>query len=193
MKTQESTDLELIEKISAGDEVAISQFFQEFFPKIRREVASRVFHHYRNDFDEITSIVCLRLLESFRSGRFQPGSKQSLYGYMVGVIRNVINKFATDKIRYDRMVYMDSILNLEIDEDNTVENEEKIEMIKKAMAIIPEEYRTILLLRYFEKYKVADIAEMLEMPREKVYDLLKYGITLLRKSFVELGFVEDVK
>ncbi|HZP81220.1 MAG TPA: sigma-70 family RNA polymerase sigma factor [Chthonomonadaceae bacterium] len=65
--------------------------------------------------------------------------------------------------------------------DECVENSER-ESLRKTLALLPEEYRLALHLRYYEEWPVARIADFLSVPITTVKWRLHHGRALLRRQ-----------
>jgi len=66
-------------------------------------------------------------------------------------------------------------------DDATVAREER-ERIRSAVAALPERYRVVIVLRYFNELSVAEIAAIIRRPGSTVAVQLLRGRALLRQA-----------
>lgn len=62
------------------------------------------------------------------------------------------------------------------------------ELVAKALDLLPEKYRTILVLRFFEERTYEEIADILKIPMGTVATLVFRAKDRLRKILVEKGY-----
>jgi RNA polymerase sigma-70 factor, ECF subfamily len=66
--------------------------------------------------------------------------------------------------------------------EQTVEREQIYDRIRRAIAQLPPEQKTVLLLKEYEGYKFHEISEMLECPVSTVKSRMYYALDGLRKA-----------
>ena len=68
--------------------------------------------------------------------------------------------------------------------------QEKDRGVRTAVLALPEKYRTVIYLHYFEGYPVAELARLLHRPESTVKTWLRRGRDVLRERLDEEGGVE---
>ena len=77
---------------------------------------------------------------------------------------------------WKKSVPLDTFLNMEYRLD-----EESREVFKEVMAL-PEKYKDVIYLHYYEGYSAAEIGQILGKKENTIYSLLSRGRSLLKKS-----------
>jgi RNA polymerase sigma-70 factor (ECF subfamily) len=72
--------------------------------------------------------------------------------------------------------------------DRILEHKEYRELVQQAIDALPEKYRIVIILRYFEAYSCEQIAEILSCPVGTVYSRLFRAHEKLRKQLKSMGF-----
>ena len=66
--------------------------------------------------------------------------------------------------------------------DDTAVTDEQAEMVRRAVAQLPEHYRSVVVLRHYEDLKFREIAEVLEVPEGTVKSRMAEALSLLNQS-----------
>jgi RNA polymerase sigma-70 factor (ECF subfamily) len=61
-----------------------------------------------------------------------------------------------------------------------------------ALQALPEEQRTVIIMKEYEGLKFREIAEVLELPENTVKSRLYYGLRALRKFFLTTNLKREV-
>ena len=95
-------------------------------------------------------------------------------------INRILINTALDYLRKSsRIVYCDKIFkNVELIEDN---NSELIESVDN----LPEDLKTVIILKYFHGYTINEVSEILEISVPTVKNRLHKALNFLRKEFKE--------
>ncbi|MCD6506639.1 sigma-70 family RNA polymerase sigma factor [Candidatus Poribacteria bacterium] len=72
--------------------------------------------------------------------------------------------------------------------DRILERKEYRELVRQAIDNLPQKYRIVIILRYFEAYSCEQIAEILSCPVGTVYSRLFRAHEKLRKRLKSIGF-----
>lgn len=65
------------------------------------------------------------------------------------------------------------------------ESEYRVELVRRALGMIPAEQREVLVLKIYQGQKFAEIAEIIGVPLSTVKSRLYYGLSNMRKLFKE--------
>ncbi len=185
---QLSRDKRLAKQILAGDEQALRQFFDEYFPRLYRYAH----HRLRNpsDVDDVVQIVlaqAARRLETYRA-------ESTLLTWLVQICRHEISRQLHESTRDADMMspfLNDELLravveSIEVDGGSTPEADnrriEMISLIQFAMDQLPERYASALELKYIEGFSSKEIADRMQISDEATQSLLARA----RRAFKEV-------
>lgn len=76
--------------------------------------------------------------------------------------------------------------------DELYQQQEKTEMVLSALQQIPEEQRTVIIMKEYEGLKFREIADILEESESTVKSRLYYGLKALRKLFLNNDLKSEV-
>lgn len=86
----------------------------------------------------------------------------------------------------------DDILHSIVDAGEDVEKENDTQYLRKhllqAMDQMPQKYKDILVLRFFEEKEYREISDILQKPAGSVATLINRAKTQLKKEFIKLGY-----
>ncbi len=74
---------------------------------------------------------------------------------------------------------------------SVMEEREKAELVRTALQKLPEQYRSVVVLRHFEGLKFREIAEVLEIPEGTVKSRMVEGLSLLSESLTRAFRAEE--
>ncbi|RDY26211.1 sigma-70 family RNA polymerase sigma factor [Romboutsia weinsteinii] len=95
----------------------------------------------------------------------------------------IVSNCAIDYIRKNKK-YVTSSEDIELDDLIGYDKYEDIDL-QRALDLLPEKYRTIVILRYFEDMKIADIAKMLDENENTIKTRLYNALDKLKISISE--------
>ena len=182
-------DLELAERIVAGDGEALETFYQRYFTRLYRFVYYQVggSHDDAQDVLQDALIGALKSLPSYRGD-------SSLYSWLCGV---AWNKAADFRRREYRMAQVEKRSIKEMCETQPLEassspdtallQQEKSEQVHETLQMLPEHYRQVLVLKYAEGLPVADIAEIMQRTFKSTESLLTRARSAFRKSYATVA------
>ena len=190
------SDQELVQKTLEGDTDAFSVLVQRYQkqiysltyrltndPEDARDLAQEVFIHI------------FRVLDKFDQDR-------KFFSWMYKVATNVCYN-ALRRSKKDQAVALDDkvieitpfVASSEALPEEYYERRETQELVRKAVAQLPEKYRLPLVLRYLEDMSYKEIAEHMELPVTTIETRLYRGKSLLQKRLQVLekgGLVHEV-
>ncbi|MEJ2703436.1 MAG: sigma-70 family RNA polymerase sigma factor [Sedimentisphaerales bacterium] len=167
-------DGELIAR-ARRDPAAFVQLYRKHYDAVFRYCVHRLFE--RLTAEDVTSDVFLKVVESF--GSFKGGERQ-FCNWLYKIATNAVNQHLRKASRRS------SLLNdaRERTHDQTAdggESVEKIALLRNAMRSLKPRYQTIITLRFFEKMKLAEIAEVLGSRPGTVRSQLARALARLRR------------
>lgn len=185
---QLTRDKRLAADIVAGDERALRQFVDEYFPRLYRYARQRL----RNaaDVDDVVQIVlaqAARRLETYRG-------EATLLTWLIRICRHEISRqLQRDTRDSDLMVPFlnDDLLrsvveSIEVEGGSTPESDsrrlELITLIQTALDQLPERYASALEMKYIEGLNSLEIARLMQISDEATQSLLARA----RRAFKEV-------
>ena len=82
------------------------------------------------------------------------------------------------------------------DESSSAEDDlyqgEVVETVRRALKLIPEDQRTVIIMKEYQGLKFREIAEILQEPLNTVKSRMYYGIKALRKALIDLDIDKEV-
>lgn len=182
-------DEELIENILSGK----TQLYEEIIKRYQNKVYSTVFS-YTRDYEEakdLTQEIFIKIYNNLPN--FKNKSQFSTYLYRVAVNRCI------DWTRKKRLKTVSAMLFQEDDEIEIYEyiadlscnpeeillKEENGNIIREEINNLPEIYRTVMIMFYFQDFSPQEIADILEIPRKTVDTRLYRARNMLRAKFTQ--------
>lgn len=177
----QSLSPDIIHKAAAGD----IQAFEEVYKTASSFVYNVALRDARNreDAQEITQEVFLKVFKSLRNFRFQSSFKTWLYRITVNTTLNVLKKTAYDR-RRQFSYHENSTTGLpgpaEAVETSLEQRDQKVQVDKMLEALNPE-YRTCIILRELQGLRYNEIAQTLKININTVRSRLKRAREILLK------------
>jgi RNA polymerase sigma-70 factor (ECF subfamily) len=182
-------DQELLRQLAKGNEAAFGACYERY-----QGLLYRFAWHMsgnRASAEEITQEVFLRLIENPRN--YDP-AKGPLAGYLFGIARNLIRRqMESSRVALpleDELLFGDdaepaaeSQLLSELDQ------QEKLECLRKSVLALPEPYREALVLCDLEEMSYPDAAAVLQCPPGTVASRLHRARAMLKMRLREMGCV----
>jgi RNA polymerase sigma-70 factor, ECF subfamily len=171
-------DEELVTAAIRGDRLALQQLL-----KLEKEKLYRMAYTYvKNEEDalEIFQQTVLQAIESVHQ------VKEPAY-FSTWITKICINKSLKLLKKKKKLVVMD-----EIEERRTASASVDIAQqldVANALGLLPDKYKTALMLRFYQDFTVRQIADVLECPEGTVKTLIHRGLALLKKDLK--GVYED--
>lgn len=168
------TDSQLIDR-AHSDTAAFVQLYRGHYEAVFRYCVHRLFE--RHAAEDVTSEVFLKVVESFHG--FEGNSRQ-FRTWLYRIATNAVNDYLRKTAR--RSVLLKAACE---QPDNEVadcrESSEKLAVLKQAMLSLKPRYQTIIALRFFEDFKLTEIAEVLGSSPGTVRSQLSRALAKLRK------------
>ena len=187
------TDIELVQKFQREHDLAAFEQLVERHSDRAYQLAYSILQN-RQDAEEVVQDAFLRIYRSL--GNFRGDAQFTTWMYRI-VVNLCNNKFRWNKVRgINRTISIDAPLpNAEGDESLRLElpsseapPEEQLafaelrERVEKAMAQLPESYRTAVMLRNVQQLDYEEIAKILDCAVGTVKSRINRGRELLRQA-----------
>lgn len=188
----DKSDLEVIERVLAGDIEAFSAIIEKYQDRVFRYAYFRVYNY--DEALDITQEVFLMAMEALRSFRREAKFSTWLFSIMVNYCKNFRKK--RDRFPSVALSRSDGGDEFEIpipDERQTPEDDvitgDTLRIVKEELYALPDDYKEILVLRDIEGLPYGDIARVLGIHLSNVKVRIHRGRELLKKRLAERGLL----
>lgn len=180
---RDRSDEELIDSVLKGNirdfDALIERWQKPLFNFVMR---------FMNSEEEARDACQDTFVNAYRNlAKFKKQSRFSSWLFKIAINRcnTLLRKRKRWKMFFDPMgdkeEYIDRLAE-DFSAEQTVEREQIYERIRKAIAQLPPEQKTVLLLKEYEGYKFHEISEMLDCPVSTVKSRMYYALDGLRKA-----------
>ncbi len=183
------TDQELITGILKRDK----QVIQFLVNKYHKQVIKTAFHLLQNmdDAEDLAQDVCIEILESAESFKGASSLSTWIYRLTVNKSLNFIRKNKRKQlVRQFESFFRkgDGNVNATIKEpsehDKTFENNERKQILEKAINSLPENQKTAFILSKYEELSYKEITEIMNLSLASVESLLQRAKKKLQKVLI---------
>ena len=182
-------DEELIESILSGK----TQLYEEIIKRYQNKVYSTVYS-YTRDYEEakdLTQEIFIKIYNNLPN--FKNKSQFSTYLYRVAVnrcidwtrkrrLKTVSAMFFQEE---DEIEIYEYIADLSNNPEEILLKEEDGNILREVINNLPEIYRTVMIMFYFQDFSPQEIADILEIPRKTVDTRLYRARNMLRTKFTQ--------
>lgn len=177
------SDLARCEKLSDGDLVKIilgqnPDAYRILFKRYEKSLYIYIFHMVRNK-EEVEDLLQNVFTKTFKSlDRFDTERKFSSWIYRIAhneAVNFIKRKSKRHLVSWEDVSTSKDKLDLSVDAENVADifmRKEISSEIDKALEAIPEKYKKILMMRYFEEYSYQKIGKILGKPVNTVGTLI---------------------
>lgn len=177
-------DALLIRRIKQGDEAAFDALVRRHYNNIYAFCCRRCGDPDRAA--DLTQEVFLRLVRSVP--RYSPTGKFS--NYLLTIAVNVCNDDHRRK-RADELPLSDTVAASQAPEKEVLRASGE-DAVRRALAALPDEQRSTLILRYWHDLKLRDIAKITGVPTATAKSRLRLGMAKMKSSLEKEGIdLED--
>ncbi|MFT8315982.1 MAG: sigma-70 family RNA polymerase sigma factor [Clostridium sp.] len=127
--------------------------------------------HNSTEVDDVFQEVFLKLLQNKAKTTFESDEHEKAW-----IIRVTINK-CKDVLKSFWKKNIDSIENMELPFEDKAEND-----LMQVVLTLPEKYKNVIYLYYYEDYTVPEIAKMLKKNENTIYSNLRRAKALIKKK-----------
>jgi len=152
--------------------VSLRTLYQDYMPSVYRMAYSYLKNHH--DSEDVVQEAFLRLAQSGK--RFH--DKRQVQAWLIVTAANLSKDLLRRSSRKE--------LPLEQAERVAVPGQQ-ISSLQEAIQSLPNKYKTVIYLHYFEDYSIAEISKLLHRPENTVKTWLRRGRDCLRDSLGEEG------
>jgi len=186
----DNSDLEIVDRVLAGEVDAFSVIISRYQDKIFRYVYSQV-----NSYDEavdLTQEILVVVFESLRSFR----REAKLYTWIFSIMVNFCKNYRKKRRRFNTVPLESATGGYEIQIPDTRHDPEKelvdsdsLRIVKEELFQLPDDYKEILILRDIEGLPYNDISSILGIHLSNVKVRIHRGREMLRRRLKERGLI----
>jgi RNA polymerase sigma-70 factor (ECF subfamily) len=178
-------DLKIIESCLLGDTKVFSRLIDNY-----KNMVYNLAYRMSNNSQEAEDISQEAFLHAFQSlARFNPSYKFStwLYQITLNIIRDKFKRKEIDYVSLDTPVETDDSefyhqpADFTNNPEQIIDQQEKAQVIQKAILSLPLKYREIIVLRYLQDLSYIEISNILKLPSGTVKIRLYRAREQLRK------------
>lgn len=174
------TDQDLLIKEACSDSAAFAQLYRLHYDGIFRYCARRLFN--RHTAEDVTSIVFFKVMRTI--GSFD-GNAKDFRNWLYRIATNAVNDhLRSAKRRADaiRNIALEQGSDHTLDAESNTERQEKVLPVKQALLTLKPKQQTVITLRFFEKLRLTEIAEILGQNPATTRSQLSRALSSLRKK-----------
>lgn len=188
----DSNDLEIIDRVLAGDIQAFSAIIEKYQNMVFRYVYSQ-FNNYDEAMD-ITQEIFIMVIEALPGFRKESKFSTWLYSIMVNYCKNQRKKQSRYSTVPLNIVRDDNEYDIQIPDEREnpeeqVIRDESLRIIKEEIQLLPDDYREILVMRDVQGMSYNDISDILDIGLSNVKVRIHRGRELLKNRLHERGLV----
>ncbi|MDR1518732.1 MAG: RNA polymerase sigma factor [Planctomycetota bacterium] len=196
IKRHAAQGAELLAKIAKGDEKALEEFYEIYFPRLYRFVFYRVGQDHHHS-EEVVHDTFMEAVE--KAGQFNP-SRGSVESWLITMSRNRIRSINAIMIRPRKYEQSWNLMDGKFDNlladmnrnnlpDAALENDYLRTLIAAIMGSIPREYSSLLEMKYISNLSVHDISQTVHKTEKAVESKLTRARAAFRDAFKTLSAV----
>lgn len=173
-------DSTLIDRLFAHDRRALSGFYREFAPQLRRFISSKI--HAPEDVEEILQDTLFSFLEGLRDFRKESSIRTFLFSICQHKIIDHYRKKKLKHMVFSQMPQLESLVSPLLGPEETLDVALVKEKITNVFSRMLPMYRQVLILKYWDHASVGEIARKLSISFKSAESRLFRA----RRTFVEL-------
>jgi RNA polymerase sigma-70 factor (ECF subfamily) len=175
-------DEDIIRKILKGDYELYSEIIDRYSNKVYSTAYS--YTHNQEEAKDLVQEILIKVYNSLKS--FKAESKFSTWLYRISVnscidwTRRKKSKAIMTAWSFEDVNILDSIASDAEGPEEMVLKQEHKEAVRNTVSNLPEIYKTVLILYYFEELQVQEICNILDCPRKTIETRLYRAKNILK-------------
>ncbi len=170
------SDLELVEKVKAGDRKAFSELVRRHQRSVLR--LSLRFVKDMDTAEDVTQEAFIKAYEKLNSFEGRASFKSWLFQIAVNTARNKIREWKRETVDID-----DVQLAVDAEAEMTLVHASVSDILQQEVDKLPIKQRTALVLRVYEDLSFNEIAEIMECPYDTAKANYRHALLKLRNTF----------
>ena len=177
------TEQDILIQEAKRDRAAFAQLYRLHYELVFRYCARRLFN--RHAAEDVTSTVFLKVLRKL--GSFE-GNSRGFRNWLYSIATNAINDHLRTKARRSDAIRMAAQeLGCSVPPGADSDLQEINVALKQAVLALRPKYQTVITLRFFEKMRLVEIAEILNQNPATIRSQLSRALKRLRKELRAVG------
>ena len=180
LQNDSDTDQDLLIKEACRDRAAFAQLYRLHYDNIFRYCARRLFN--RHAAEDVTSVVFFKAMRTIVSFK---GNSKDFRNWLYRIATNAVNDhLRTAKKRAEAICNIAMVRDRDhtFDAESDAEFQEEVLPVKQALLTLKPKQQTVITLRFFEKLKLTEIAEILGQNPATTRSQLSRALSSLRKK-----------
>ena len=182
------TDQDVLIEQACSDREAFARLYRMHYERVFRYCSRRLFN--RHTAEDVTSTVFFRVMRTIST--FE-GNSDGFRNWLYRIATNTVNdhlKTAKRRAETIRNAAQEYGHGHAFATESDKELQKKNFVVKQAILSLKPKYQTVITLRYFEKMKLIEIAEILGQNPATVRTQLARALSKLRKELRATGLLE---
>lgn len=176
-------ELDILIQQAKKDRAAFAQLYRMHYELVFRYCARRLFNRHAGE--DVTSTVFLNAMRNMSS--FE-GDSRGFRNWLYRIATNAVNDhLRTRKRRADAIRMAAQELGGSVSAGSDHDLQEISVALKQAVLNLAPKYQTVITLRFFEKMKLTEIAEVLDQYPATIRSQLSRALKRLRKELRAVG------
>ena len=182
------TDQDILIKDACTDRASFARLYRMHYERVFRYCCRRLFN--RHDAEDVTSTVFFRVMRTISS--FE-GNSDGFRNWLYRIATNAVNdhlKTAKKRTEIIRNAAQEHDHGYAFATESDNEFRKKNLAVKQALLGLKPKYQTVITLRFFEKMKLIEIAEILGQNPATIRSQLARALSRLRKELRDTARLE---
>lgn len=174
------TDQDILIKEACSDRAAFARLYRMHYEKVFRYCSRRLFN--RHAAEDVTSEVFFRVMRTISTF---DGNSNGFRNWLYRIATNAVNdylKMAKRQADTIKNAAQENGRGRAFASESDSELQKKNLAVKQAILGLKPKYQTVITLRFFEKMKLIEIAEILGQNPATIRSQLARGLSKLRKE-----------
>ncbi len=178
------TDEELLERIKKKDESALELVVNRYHAPLNAYVYRMTRDYYMTE--DIVQETMIRVCTKISTYKYPKSAKCWIFKIATNIMRD---KFKDKYVKYNILDIGNESVVKGIDSSShqppvcdIIEKQETRNEVIKAVLALPQSFREVIILKFFNGLKICEIAEITDVPEGTVKSRLYYGLEKLRSG-----------
>ena len=177
------TEVDILIQEAKKDRAAFAQLYRMHYELVFRYCARRLFN--RHAAEDVTSTVFLKVMRKL--GSFE-GNSRGFRNWLYSIATNATSDHLRTKARRADAIRMAAQqLDCPVSAGSDSDLQEINVALKQAVLALQPKYQTVITLRFFEKMRLVEIAEVLNQNPATIRSQLSRALKRLRKELRAVG------
>lgn len=171
-------DLELVISYKNGNKNSL----EKLYIKYKRSLLRIIWYYVNNleDAEDVLQMLFLKLIDSIKKYKIYKDVKFRTWLYRVAI--NTAKDFLKKKKCKLNIDFNVDIIDNRMDVIENLENKEVVIKVRNSIFQLPDKYKELITLIYFENLRYEDVAKILNKPVGTIKSRCNYALNLLRKK-----------